>query len=205
MKITWLGHSCFMLESGGYRVVTDPYRDVPGYPPLHAEAHAVYASHLHFDHAELAAVKLLPPVPNPFAVKEMATFHDGAHGALRGANTIRIFAAEGLRVVHLGDLGHPLSQAQADVLLACDVLMVPVGGVYTIDAAGAAALCRQVRPHVILPMHYRHGPFGLKDVQGPAEFCRRMAEDYPLCTLSGNSLQVEKDAPPQTILLTYPA
>lgn len=205
MKITWLGHSCFMLEFNGYRLVTDPYKGVPGYPPLRIEAHAVYASHSHFDHTETAAVTILPAMPSPFTVQEMETFHDTQQGALRGMNTVRVFTAEGLQVVHLGDLGHPLSRSQADALLLCDVLMVPVGGVYTIGAAEAEALCRRLRPRVILPMHYRHGAFGLREVESPAAFCRRVADDYPLCTLAGNSLEVGKDAPQQTILLTYPA
>ena len=84
MKLTWMGHSCFLLEEDGYRVALDPYTDVPGYPPLHVEAHAVYCSHHHFDHDYTQAVTLLPGRESPFLVREVAAFHDDRGGALRG-------------------------------------------------------------------------------------------------------------------------
>ena len=94
MYITWLGHSCFRLESAGYGLVIDPYRDVAGYPPLRVEANAVYISHHHFDHDCLEAVTLLPGGENPFKVETFSTFHDNCQGALRGDNTVHIFRAE---------------------------------------------------------------------------------------------------------------
>ena len=89
MRITWLGHACFLLEEDGYRIVTDPYTGVEGYPPLEAEAHAVYCSHHHFDHDAVACVRLLPARESPFHVREIQAFHDDQKGALRGPNTIR--------------------------------------------------------------------------------------------------------------------
>ena len=143
MYITWLGHSCFRLESAGYGLVIDPYRVVAGYPPLRVEANAVYISHHHFDHDCLEAVTLLPGGENPFAVETFSTFHDDCQGALRGDNTVHIFRAEGMTVVHLGDLGCALTAAQEEKISGCDALMLPVGGTYTIDAAAAAELVRQ--------------------------------------------------------------
>ena len=111
MKLTWLGHSCFAVESGGYRVVLDPYY-VESYPPLHTSANEVLCSHHHRDHDYVEAVELTPRGDSPFTVETVQAFHDDQGGALRGTNTIHILAAEGLRVVHLGDLGHELSGEQ---------------------------------------------------------------------------------------------
>ena len=116
MRITWLGHACFLLEEDGYRIVTDPYTGVEGYPPLEAEAHAVYCSHHHFDHDAVDCVRLLPARESPFHVREIQAFHDDQKGALRGPNTIRVFTAGGVSVVHLGDLGHALSAEQVHSL-----------------------------------------------------------------------------------------
>lgn len=109
MKLTWLGHACFLLEEDGYRIVLDPYTGVAGYPPLHIQAHAVFCSHGHFDHHATDCVELLPERESPFTVREVETFHDDRGGALRGTNTVRIFTAGGLSVAHLGDLGHQLT------------------------------------------------------------------------------------------------
>ena len=112
MKLTLLGHSCFAVESGGYRVVLDPYY-VESYPPLHTSANEVLCSHHHRDHDFVEAVELTPRGGSPFTVETVQAFHDDQGGALRGTNTIHVLAAEGLRVVHLGDLGHELSGGAA--------------------------------------------------------------------------------------------
>ena len=125
MKLTWLGHACFLLEEDGYRIVLDPYTGVAGYPPLHIQAHAVFCSHGHFDHHATDCVELLPERESPFTVREVETFHDDRGGALRGTNTIRIFTAGGLSAVHLGDLGHQLTAEQAAAIGPVDAVLVP--------------------------------------------------------------------------------
>ena len=165
MYITWLGHSCFRLESAGYGLVIDPYRVVAGYPPLRVEANAVYISHHHFDHDCLEAVTLLPGGENPFTVETFSTFHDDCQGARRGDNTVHIFRAEGMTVVHLGDLGCALTAAQEEKISGCDALMLPVGGTYTIDAAAAAELVRRLHPRLVLPMHFRRGEQGFPELR----------------------------------------
>ena len=127
MKLTWLGHACFLLEEDGYRIVLDPYTGVAGYPPLHIQAHAVFCSHGHFDHHATDCVELLPERESPFTVREVETFHDDRGGALRGTNTVRIFTAGGLSVAHLGDLGHQLTVEQAAAIGPVDAVLVPVG------------------------------------------------------------------------------
>lgn len=170
MKITWLGHSCFSLEQDGYRVVTDPYTGVEGYPELRTSAHAVYCSHQHADHSAVEQVELLPERACPFAVREVAAFHDDQGGALRGPDTMRVFTAGGVSVAHLGDLGHQLSEEQLSALGRPDVLLIPVGGFYTIDAAGAKRVCDAVRPRCVVPMHYRFGSFGYPQIGTVEEF-----------------------------------
>ena len=170
MKLTWLGHACFLLEADGYRIVTDPYTGVPGYPPLSVSAHAVFCSHGHFDHNAVDRVTLLPHQDSPFTVREIASFHDDRGGTLRGGNTIRVFTADGISVAHLGDLGHPLSAEQLAAIGPVDAALVPVGGVYTLDATGAKSVCDALKPRCVLPMHYRHAPYGLAEVGGVEPF-----------------------------------
>ena len=189
MKLTWLGHSCFLLEQDGYRIVTDPYTGVEGYPPLSVSAHAVCCSHHHFDHDAVDAVTALPPVKSPFTVREVETCHDEKGGALRGSNTVRVFTAGGVSVAHLGDLGHQLSAEQLDAIGSVDAVLVPVGGVYTVDAAGAKAVCDALHPRCVIPMHYHHAPYGLPNVAGVEDFLRL----WPVGTihrLSGPSFEV---------------
>ena len=133
MTITWLGHSCFILESGGFRALLDPYHEVPGLPDTEAEADAVYCSHDHFDHGYTEKVRLTSGRENPFSVTEVQTFHDDKGGTLRGSNVIRKFTAGGVSVAHFGDLGHPLSPEQLAELGGCDAILIPVGGFYTME------------------------------------------------------------------------
>ncbi len=171
MTVTWLGHACFALESEGYRIVIDPYREIP-FPPLSVEAHAVYCSHGHYDHAATETVTLLSAQESPFTVTEIPSFHDEVCGAKRGENTIRVFEAEGIRVAHLGDLGHPLSGEQLSALGELDVLLIPVGGVYTLDPGEAKKTADAVGAKITVPMHYRRGNLGLGNIADVAEFLR---------------------------------
>jgi len=170
MNLTWLGHACFVLKQDGYQIAIDPYEGVDGYPTLRTEAHTVFCSHDHHDHNYRAGVTLLPRRESPFSVREIASFHDDRQGALRGPNTIRCFTAGGVTVCHLGDLGHPLSDAQAREIGTVDVLLIPVGGVYTIGPEEAKAVIRQLAPRCAVPMHYRHAPYGLPNLGGVERF-----------------------------------
>ena len=171
MTVTWLGHACFALESEGYRIVIDPYREIP-FPPLAVEAHAVCCSHGHYDHAATETVTLLPAKDSPFIVTEIPTFHDEVRGAKRGENTVRVFEAEGVRVAHLGDLGHLLSEEQLAALGEIDVLLIPVGGVYTLDPQEAKQTADAIAPKIVVPMHYRRGNLGLSNIADVSEFLR---------------------------------
>lgn len=177
MKLTWLGHASFILEQDGYRVVLDPYEGVEGYPELRVEAHEVLCSHQHFDHNAVDCVKLLPKRESPFTVRTVATFHDDQDGAARGTNTIHVLSGGGVTVAHLGDLGHPLSAEQLAEIGPVDGILIPVGGVYTVDAAGAKGVCEALHPRWIVPMHYRHAPYGLPNVAGVEPFLEQWPGD----------------------------
>ena len=188
MKITWYGHACFGVESEGYRIVLDPYEKVRGYADPHLIANAVLCSHDHFDHNCRAAVTV-EPAASPFTVDTVATCHDDQGGKLRGKNTVHIMKAEGVTVVHLGDLGHQLTEEQAAPLRGCDVLLIPVGGTYTIDAAGAKAVVEALRPRIVVPMHYRRGDIGFENIAPLEEFLRLFPAEQ-VHELDGNSFEV---------------
>ena len=131
-------------------------------------------------------------VPSRWRPSKPSTTIEG--GALRGTNTIHILAAEGLRVVHLGDLGHELSGEQLAPLRGCDALLIPVGGFYTIDAETAKRVADAIAPRVIVPMHYRHGSHGYDVIATAEDFLRLYPADEVHC-LDGSSFELTPDAP----------
>ncbi|MBI4296431.1 MAG: MBL fold metallo-hydrolase [Chloroflexi bacterium] len=166
MQIKYLAHASFLITSGsGTKLVTDPY--TTGGPIRYGEvneaADIVTISHGHGDHSNAAGVK-----GNPRIVKETGTteikgirfrgfpaFHDDTQGKQRGNIIIFCFAVDGMNVCHLGDLGAPLSDQQAAELGKIDVLLIPVGGHFTIDAKVASQVCDKLKPKVIIPMHFK--------------------------------------------------
>jgi len=199
MTVTWLGHSCFCIESGGYRIVLDPYY-VETYPTLHTTAHEVLCSHGHRDHSFLDAVTLLDNgTKSPFTVEKVETFHDEKQGTLRGTNTIHILRAEGLRIAHCGDLGHELSAEQAAKLKDCDALLIPVGGYYTIDADTAKRIVNALQPRAVVPMHYRFGAHGYDVLATVEPFLAQFAPER-VQHLGGSSFTLTKDTPSGVIV-----
>lgn len=203
MRITWLRHACFMVESQGYRVVIDPFDEVTGCPNTDVEADAVLCSHEHHDHNYRAGVKLCGGKANPFSVSVVETFHDDKAGALRGSNKIHLLSAEGLKVAHLGDLGHPLSEEQAEALRGCDVMMIPVGGFYTVDGATAAAIVKQTAPRVVIPMHYRGEGFGFDVIDTVEPFLSHFPAEK-VCRMAESVLELTADTPEQVAVLAFP-
>lgn len=200
MKITYLGHSCFKIESKGFEIVLDPYQDgkVPGYLPVRETADQVLCSHGHGDHCGVENVTLRQGGASPFTVETIETWHDDQRGALRGTDTIHILDDGRCRLAHLGDLGCELTAEQKDRLRGLTALLIPVGGYYTIDAAQAAKLADELSPTVVIPMHYRGEGFGY-DVIGPLESfiaLRRDGKEYP-----GSELELTPDTAKQTAIL----
>ena len=163
MTITWFGHSCFALESLCGSIIFDPFAPgkVPGWELPALQADKVICSHGHTDHNWAEGVTL---TGRPFTgqILQIPSFHDDKRGMLRGKNTITLVEAEGLRVVHMGDIGCALKAEQIETLGRVDVLMIPVGGYYTVDAAQAWEIVRSLSPAIVIPMHYRGDGFGFK-------------------------------------------
>ena len=203
MKITWIGHSCFKIEEGGYSIVIDPYDDnyVPGLKPVRERAQAVFASHEHGDHNARERVTLVPGGKTPFTVTKIETYHDPEHGALRGRNTIHVFSAGGRRIAHFGDLGCELEKDQLEQLKGLDAALIPVGGFYTIDAAQAADLVARIQPVHVIPMHFRAGNnrFGFDKIGTVEQFTDLMEP----VIFTGSSV-LDLDSPPeeQVVVLT---
>jgi L-ascorbate metabolism protein UlaG (beta-lactamase superfamily) len=176
MKIKWLGHSCFKITSKrGIRIVTDPFDDNVGYRIPSVEADIVTLSHGHYDHNFVDCISgkfdVITKVGN-FNVKDIPltgihTYHDEVQGDKRGGNIIYVFNVDEFRVAHLGDLGHTLSPAQIEMIGKVDVLLIPVGGVYTINGEHAVEVVEQLKPSIVIPMHYKTNPlkFELESVE----------------------------------------
>ncbi len=166
MKIKWLGHCTFLITSEtGVRIITDPY-DTAGrliYKDIDESADVVTVTHDHFDHNNISAVRGNPVVVTTktttakgIEFKAVASFHDDVQGREMGLNTIICFTVDGVSLCHLGDLGQgTLTSKQLKEIGKVDVAFVPVGGVYTIDAEKATAICEQLKPKVIFPIHCR--------------------------------------------------
>ncbi len=163
MEITWLGHSCFRLKGKDVTVLTDPYVKDIGYSLGRPQADIVTVSHDHHDHNHVPGVGGDPKVvkgPGEYEIKNVfikgiSTFHDAEGGKARGRNTVFTITLDDVVVCHLGDLGHPLTQAQAEEIDTVDVLLVPVGGFYTINATQAAEVVSLLEPKIVIPMHYQ--------------------------------------------------
>jgi L-ascorbate metabolism protein UlaG (beta-lactamase superfamily) len=147
------------------------------YSPIHEAADAVTVSHHHQDHD---GASLLPGKPKVFdrkgafkvesiGLQGLETFHDPNRGAQRGRNLIFVFEVDGVRVCHCGDLGHILDPEQAAAIGKVDVLLVPVGGTFTVDATAAHKVAAQLAARVVIPMHYKTGKLGF-DIAGVEEF-----------------------------------
>ncbi|MBA7504975.1 hypothetical protein ES706_03638 [subsurface metagenome] len=166
MKVKWLSHSCFSITSEkGTKLITDPYTVGAGidYAPIKESADIVIVSHDHGDHNNVSAVQGRPQIVKGSGIKNVsgiefkgiAAYHDRSQGKERGDNTVFCFTVDGIRLCHLGDLGHLLSQEQIASVGNVDILFVPVGGVFTINAAEATQVYTQLRPKVIIPMHFK--------------------------------------------------
>lgn len=210
MDINWLGHSCFKIRGRQASIVTDPYPPDLGYSLGKPSADIVTISHQHPSHNYKQGVggdyKLITG-PGEYEIRDVliigiATFHDAEGGQKRGKNTIYLMDVDGVAICHLGDLGHVLTAEQVEEIDNVDVLLLPVGGVSTIDASMAAEVIRQLEPKVVVPMHYKTPV--LNRELGPVEkFLKEMGierlDSQPKLSLTLSSLP----ASTQVFLLDY--
>jgi L-ascorbate metabolism protein UlaG (beta-lactamase superfamily) len=166
MIITWFGQSCFRLQdkigTDGVSVAMDPFDKKIGLKVPNFEADVVTVSHDHYDHNNISALRGTPYVINTAGeydvkgvlVEGIDSYHDSETGKERGTNIIFRIELDGIGVAHLGDLGHVLDAKQLERLDNIDILLIPVGGVYTIDSKKAVEVVKQIEPRIIIPMHY---------------------------------------------------
>lgn len=201
MKLTWNGHSCFTFDTDEGIVVFDPYETdyVPGLHLPALSADTVLCSHAHNDHCFPQGVLQTRRLPG-FTVEIVETLHDDAGGTLRGHNKVHIIDVNGFRLAHLGDLGHVLTAEQVQQMGHIDVLLVPIGGYYTIHAQQAKAVCDLLQPRVIVPMHYRKGGMGFDLIAEPEDFLHQ----FDAVTLTdGHTLELS-DAVSGVVMFTKP-
>ncbi len=210
MDINWLGHSCFRIKGRNAAIVTDPYPPDLGYSLGKPSADIVTVSHPHPGHSYTRGVSGDPRLvrgPGEYEISDVliigvATFHDNDKGTKRGKNTVYLMDVDGVSVCHLGDLGHVLTADQVEQIEEADVLLLPVGGVSTINAAVAAEVVRQLEPKVVVPMHYRTEALnkGLATVDG---FLKEMGQkeitSQPKLTLTRTTLPLIT----QVVVLDY--
>jgi L-ascorbate metabolism protein UlaG (beta-lactamase superfamily) len=168
MNLSWFGHSYFLLEFNkkgqeSVKVVIDPFSQEIGLKPASLSADLLLISHNHYDHNNTAVIKGSPFVVNEpgeyelkdVFVKAISSFHDNKEGKERGSNLIFSIFSENLRLCHLGDLGQSrLNEEQLEALGTVDILMIPVGGFYTLEPKDAKEVINQLEPKIIIPMHY---------------------------------------------------
>jgi len=183
MVITWYGQACFKIQSGELVIAIDPFQKEIGLTPPRFRADIVLSSHRHYDHNNVEALSGDPFVitgPGEYETKGVSvrginTFHDTTGGKERGTNTAYVITTEGISIAHLGDFGEDALRPEIlDALGGNDILMIPVGGVYTIDGKTAARFVKQLEPRVVIPMHYAMPGLKVK-LDGPESFLKEMA------------------------------
>ncbi len=169
MEITWLGQSCFKIQDKNITLITDPYDGAHiGLKPLsRLKADIVTVSHEHRDHNNIAAISgiekespFIVSSPGEYEIKNVfiygiPCFHDKNQGIERGCNVIYLIKMNEITIAHLGDLGHILSDEQLEKIEKVDILLIPIGGIVTIDAKDAKQIISQIEPKIVVPMHYK--------------------------------------------------
>ncbi|OIO47722.1 MAG: hypothetical protein AUJ32_02195 [Parcubacteria group bacterium CG1_02_40_82] len=183
MVITWYGQSCFKVQSGDTVLITDPFDKSIGLTPPRGQANIVTISHHHYDHNNLEALASSNPFvidgPGEYEIKGvnvtgLLTYHDQKEGKERGSNTIYLIEMEGIKICHLGDIGQTkIDNAQLEIIDGVDILMIPVGGIFTINGEEAADLINQIEPKIVIPMHYKIPGLSIK-LEGLEEFLKEM-------------------------------
>ena len=195
MELTWLGHSSFILEdSKGRKVLTDPFDESVGYETFKGEVDVITISHHHLDHSYIENIKHKETIDKvgffylcDFPISGIPSYHDKMLGAKRGENTIFIIEVDGYRICHLGDLGHMLSTEDIKQIGNIDILLIPIGGNYTINGKEAAEIAKAINSHIVIPMHYKT-PILSFELEGLEDFLTYMKNGD---RVGGNKLSIE--------------
>ena len=206
MKIEWIGHACFkMTAQDGTVVITDPYDESVGIDMIPLKADLITMSHEHHDHCEMSMIVGNPVIARgpqlaaagSVTARAVNSWHDDVQGKKRGFNTVRIFSIDGLKVVHMGDQGCMPDEDVLEAIGDADVMMIPVGGTYTVDAQGAKEIIDCAKPRCVIPMHVKtaHCPYPIAKVD---EFLEVMGvQDAKPCPAA----QIMPGDVPQGVLL----
>lgn len=174
MRIKWFGHAAFLLSTNDVNIIIDPYQPgafqgAVGYAPITDRADIVLVSHDHDDHNDTSTIAGAFTKINTEGIYDLRgvrisaipMYHDASKGKERGENLVFVIEAEGIKIVHTGDLGHLLDEDVVKRIGKTDVLMVPVGGTFTVNAGEATQVMNAVKPRITLPMHYKTPKMGL--------------------------------------------
>ncbi|MBI4136951.1 MBL fold metallo-hydrolase [Candidatus Roizmanbacteria bacterium] len=208
MEIKYLGHSSFRIRGKDAVIVTDPFdQKNVGLPFPKIDAQVVTISHEHDDHNDLSRIGGEPVVvrgPGEYEVLGIRiygyqTFHDDKKGEERGVNTVYLFVIDGMRILHCGDLGHVLPDALLEEIGDVDILMVPVGGGFTVNAKQAVSVVKQIEPLIVIPMHFKAPAMSetFSELQPVDVFAKEL--DKPVKT--EEKLVISKDKFPQDLEL----
>lgn len=183
MVLTWLGHSCFRLEGKGISILIDPFSKEIGLRVPRIKDNLVLVTHQHYDHANLESVEgetMIIDGPGEYEsggayVHGISSFHDHSEGIERGLNTIYVIKLEEITICHLGDLGQEeLNDQQLGQIGNVDVLLIPVGGKYTINYKEAVGIVGQIEPKIIVPMHYKVPNLKIEGLDGVDKFLKEI-------------------------------
>ena len=202
MKIKWLGHSCFLITNKrGINILTDPFDDTLGYKMTKEKINIITISHEHYDHNNTMGIKGKPVVlkgtvnrdTHKIIFKGISSYHDSVYGKNRGNNTIFIIKTDEMVLCHLGDLGHVLENRQLEEINQVDILFIPVGGYYTLNHIQADQVIEQLKPKIVLPMHYKTD--AIKWPIDPLSFFLDKKDNIKI--MGENSFEIEAGALPE--------
>lgn len=174
MVINYFGHSYFLVEGKEYSIALDPFKNV-GLHEQKVEADYVFCSHDHFDHNNVSLVAGAKKVENGGNFEIINAYHDNMKGALRGQNNVLIFKLDGKRLCFFGDEGETYNEELVKKCFGVDVLFIPIGSVYTIDALTALNYINAIKPKTVIPMHYKIKGSNI-DINGVETFIKLLDE-----------------------------
>ena len=186
MIITWYGQACFRIQSGDKALVLDPFEKSVGLAPPSVQADVLFVTHEHSDHNNIKAIKgdyFLVNGPGEYEIKGIkakgiTSYHDDEKGAKRGLNTLYLIEMEGIHILHCGDLGQDLlDDKQLEEIGAVDILMIPVGGFFTINAKQAVGIVNQIEPKIVVPMHYKIPKLSIAELDGVDKFLKEFGKE----------------------------
>lgn len=215
MEITYIGHSCFKIKGKDVSIIIDPYDPKIGYKLPKLEADVLLTTHDHFDHHNVNGVsgyKLLIEGPGEYEVNGAFIYgipaaHDEKGGAERGTQTIYNIDIDGFTLMHLGDLGHELPRETIEKIPSIDILMIPIGGVFTIDAEKAVKVISAIEPGIVIPMHYRTDDLvGFEKLGGLDKFMDEMGVENNIKKDDKLKINSKGDIPGETeVVILKPA